>query len=116
MTLLKVKFGENTRFDFLVTERSVKSFIEVKNVTLKRQDDIAEFPDAITSRGLKHIKELIRAKKAGYKIYLLYVIQRDDCSNFKLAKDIDPEYCDFLAKAVEKNLIFFAMIVFSTKE
>ncbi len=100
----EVKFGKNTRFDFLVTKKEKKSFIEVKNVTLSRKKGIAEFPDAVTSRGLKHIKELLKANKKGYEIYLLYVIQRDDCKIFKLANDIDPEYCEFLKKAVKKNL------------
>ena len=100
----EVKFGENTRFDFLLTQESKKTFIEVKNVTLSREKQIAEFPDAITSRGLKHIQELLKANKKGFEIYLLFVIQRDDCSKFKLATDIDPEYCELLAKAVKKNL------------
>ena len=100
----EVKFGQNTRFDFLVTEKYKKTFIEVKNVTLSRQKQIAEFPDAITSRGLKHIQELLKAKKKGYQIYLLFVIQRSDCKKFELAKDIDPEYCELLLKAVKKNL------------
>ena len=100
----EIKFGENTRFDFLLTQENKKTFIEVKNVTLSREKQIAEFPDAITSRGLKHIQELLKANKQGFEIYLLFVIQRDDCSKFKLAKDIDPEYCELLAKAVKKNL------------
>ncbi len=100
----EVKFTENTRFDFLVTKKDKKYFIEVKNVTLSRQKGIAEFPDAITSRGLKHIKELLKANKNGYKIFLIFLIQRDDCNKFQLAKDIDPEYCELLAKAVKKNL------------
>ena len=100
----EVKFGENTRFDFLLTEKTKKTFIEVKNVTLSRKNKIAEFPDAITSRGFKHIEELLRAKQKGFEIYLLFVIQRNDCSKFQLAKDIDPEYCEFLIKAVKKNL------------
>ena len=100
----EVKFGVNTRFDFLVTKKNKKSFIEVKNVTLSRQKGIAEFPDAVTSRGLKHIEELLKAKKNGYEVYLFYVIQRDDCNIFKLANDIDPEYCGFLKKAVKRNL------------
>ena len=57
------KFGDNTRFDFLLEEKGEKIFIEVKNVTLSRKKGIAEFPDAITSRGLKHLKELLKAKK-----------------------------------------------------
>jgi len=100
----ETKFGINTRFDFLVTKNNLKSFIEVKNVTLSRKKGIAEFPDAVTSRGLKHIKELIKANEKGYKIYILYLIQRDDCKSFKIAKDIDPEYSDTLLKAVKKNL------------
>ena len=100
----EVKFGENTRFDFLLTEKTKKTFIEVKNVTLSRKNKIAEFPDAITSRGLKHIEELLRAKQKGFEIYLFFVIQRNDCSKFQLAKDIDPKYCELLKKAVKKNL------------
>ncbi len=100
----EVKFGENTRFDFLLSEGKKKSFLEVKNVTLSRKKGIAEFPDAKTSRGLKHIKELLKASKKGYQIYLLYLIQRDDCNKFTAAVDIDPEYCKFLKKAVKKNL------------
>ena len=69
-----------------------KCFLEVKNVTLVRQDSIAEFPDAITSRGTKHLRELINAKKKGYESYILYLIQRDDCKSFKIAEDIDREY------------------------
>ena len=100
----EVIFGENTRFDFLLTEKTKRTFVEVKNVTLSRQKQIAEFPDAVTSRGLKHIKELLKANREGYEIYLLFLIQRNDCSKFKLAKDIDPQYCELLTKAVKKNL------------
>ena len=112
----EVKFNENTRFDFLVTEKKKKSFIEVKNVTLSRQKGIAEFPDAVTTRGLKHIKELLNARKKGYDIYLFYVVQRDDCKKFELAKDIDPEYCELLVKAVKKKLKILCFdCKFSTK-
>ena len=72
--------------------------------SLSRKNKIAEFPDAITSRGLKHIEELLRAEQKGFEIYLLFVIQRNDCSKFQLAKDIDPKYCELLKKAVKKNL------------
>ena len=100
----EVNFGSNTRFDFLITEGKKKSFIEVKNVTLSRKKGVAEFPDAVTSRGLKHIQELLKANQKGYEIYLLYIIQRDDCNKFELAKDIDPKYCELLIKAVKKKL------------
>ena len=100
----EINFGSNTRFDFLITKGTKKSFIEVKNVTLSRKNGVAEFPDAVTSRGLKHIQELLKANQKGYEIYLLYLIQRDDCNKFELAKDIDPKYCELLVKAVKKNL------------
>jgi sugar fermentation stimulation protein A len=100
----ETKFGTNTRFDFLITKNTSKAFIEVKNVTLSRKKNVAEFPDAVTSRGLKHIEELVKASKKGYKIYILYLIQRNDCKIFKIANDIDPKYSDSLSKAVKKNL------------
>ena len=100
----EVKFGENTRFDFLITKNNYKAIIEVKNVTLSRNQGIAEFPDAVTSRGAKHIDELIKASKQGYEIYIAYIIQREDCNKFIIAKDIDPEYSNLLSKAVKKKL------------
>ncbi len=100
----EVKYGSNTRFDFLVCSNNRKAFIEVKNVTLSRKKGIAEFPDAVTSRGLKHIDELLNASKEGYEVYILYVIQRDDCKKFEVAKDIDPRYYELLTKAVKKKL------------
>ena len=86
------KFSRNTRFDFLISNNKDKCFLEVKNVTLVREKDIAEFPDAITSRGTKHLNELVEAKKKGYQSYLLFLIQREDCKLFKIAKDIDVNY------------------------
>ena len=88
----EVKFSDKTRFDFLISNNKEKCFLEVKNVTLVRKNKIAEFPDAITSRGTKHLRELISAKKKGYKSYILYLIQREDCKSFEIAKNIDQEY------------------------
>ena len=101
----ETKFGTNTRFDFLVlNKKKDKFFVEVKNVTLSRERGLAEFPDAVTSRGLKHINQLVKAGKKDYKIYILYLIQRDDCKSFTLAKDIDPDYTEALTKAVKNKL------------
>ena len=100
----ETKFGKNTRFDFLITQKKFKAFIEVKNVTLSRIKNLAEFPDAITSRGLRHINELLKASNMGYKIFILYLIQRNDCKLFKIAEDVDPEYSNSLIKAVKKKL------------
>ena len=100
----EVKFSENTRFDFLISNNKEKCFLEVKNVTLLRQDNIAEFPDAITSRGTKHLKELIKAKRKGYESYMLYLIQRDDCNFFKIANDIDEEYKNTFDEALNNGV------------
>ena len=100
----ETKFGTNTWFDFLITQKKFKAFIEVKNVTLSRIKNLAEFPDAVTSRGLKHINELLKASNMGYKIFILYLIQRNDCKLFKIAEDVDPEYSNSLIKAAKKKL------------
>ena len=100
----EAKFGLNTRFDFLITNKRYKAFIEVKNVTLSRKKFIAEFPDAVTTRGLKHINELLKATKKNYEIFILYLIQREDCKSFSVAKDIDPNYAIALKKAVKNKL------------
>ena len=98
------KFGLNTRFDFMVNDKKNKAYVEVKNVTLSRKKGLAEFPDSITARGLKHINELVKASKKNYKIYILYLVQRDDCKLFTIAKDIDPSYAIALSKAVKNKL------------
>ena len=88
----EVFFNKETRFDFLIEKNKQKSFVEVKNVTLFRNKDTAEFPDAITSRGSKHLLELIDATNKGYKTYILFLVQIQNMKYFKIAKDIDPEY------------------------
>ena len=97
-------FGTSTRFDFLISEKNKKSYIEVKNVTLSRKKKLAEFPDAITTRGAKHIKDLIKAKRQGFNSYLLFVIQREGCNKFAIAKDIDPEYSKLLTLAYKNKV------------
>ena len=98
------KFSNHTRFDFFLSNKKEKCFLEVKNVTLLREKKMAEFPDAITSRGTKHLKELCNAKKKGYQSYILYLIQREDCDSFKIAEDIDEEYKIAFSKALKKGV------------
>jgi len=98
----EVKFSDKTRFDFLLTNSKEKCFLEVKNVTLFRNRNIAEFPDAVTTRGKKHLIDLIKAKKNGYESYILYLIQRESCDSFKIAKDIDKDY-EIAFKKAKKN-------------
>ena len=100
----EVKFSDKSRFDFLISNNKHKCFLEVKNVTLVRTGKIAEFPDAITSRGTKHLNELIIAKKKGFECYILYLIQREDCKFFKIAQDIDEEYKIASSKALKNGI------------
>ena len=82
------KYSQDTRFDFLCD----KNIIEVKNVTLIRNKDLAEFPDAITTRGTKHLINLINSIEKNYKPYVLFLTQIQGISNFRIAKDIDDNY------------------------
>ena len=88
----EVFFDKETRFDFLLEKNNQKIYLEVKNVTLFRDKETAEFPDAVTSRGSKHLLTLIDAIKKGYKSYLIFLVQVQNMKKFKIAKDIDNEY------------------------
>ena len=88
----EVFFDKETRFDFLIEKNKQKIFVEVKNVTLFREEKTAEFPDSVTSRGSKHLKTLIDAIKKGYKSYTIFLVQIQGIEYFKIAKDIDNEY------------------------
>ena len=104
----EVFFNEETRFDFLIKKKKQNIFLEVKNVTLFRNKKIAEFPDAITSRGSKHLKTLIDATKKGYKAYLLFLVQIQGVESFKIAKDIDKEYYKNYILAKKSGVNFLA--------
>ena len=104
----EVFFDKETRFDFLLEKNKQKIFVEVKNVTLFRHKETAEFPDSVTSRGTKHIKTLIKAIKKGYKSYLLFLIQIEGVENFRIAKDIDKEYYENYLLAKKAGVIFLA--------
>ena len=97
----EVRYGKNSRIDILLDGRldedasetpSPACYVEVKNVTLKRGKDAAEFPDSVTSRGAKHLEELGDAVEAGYRAVMFFLVQRADSSCVKIAGDIDPNY------------------------
>jgi sugar fermentation stimulation protein A len=113
----EVFFNKETRFDFLIEKNKQKCFVEVKNVTLFRDKKTAEFPDAITSRGSKHLLALIDAIKKGYKSYLLFLVQIQNMEKFKIAKDIDTEYYKnyILAKKAGVNFLAYRCNI-STKK
>ena len=104
----EVFFNKETRFDFLVEKNKQKSFVEVKNVTLFRDKNTAEFPDAVTSRGSKHLLALIDAIKKGYKAYLIFLVQIQNMEKFKIAKDIDNEYYKNYLVAKKAGVNFLA--------
>ena len=104
----EVFYNKETRFDFLVEKNKKKIFIEVKNVTLIRDGKTSEFPDAITTRGSKHIRTLIHAHKKGYECYVLFLVQIQNCKYFKIANDIDNEYYKNYKLAKNSGVKFIA--------
>tara|TARA_Y100001960_G_scaffold102929_1_gene110806 strand:- start:748 stop:1434 length:687 start_codon:yes stop_codon:yes gene_type:complete len=98
------KYSDDTRFDFLCDNK----ILEVKNVTLIRNNDLAEFPDAVTTRGSKHLKKLINSIKNGYKPYVLFLTQIQGINNFKIARDIDINYFNDYIEAKKAGVNFIA--------
>jgi len=89
----EVRYGGNSRVDILLEGSGVKPcYVEIKNVGLMREHGRAEFPDAVTARGTKHLNELSAMVREGNRAMLLYVVQREDAERFAVARDIDPEY------------------------
>ena len=100
------KFGQDTRFDFFLYNNKTdkKAFLEVKSVSLQRKTKHAEFPDSVTSRGKKHLENLISAYEQGYESYLMFLIQIEKCKSFSIASDIDPKYYEVFNNALKKNV------------
>lgn len=96
----EVKYGANSRIDFLLTGADLPdAYVEVKSVTLSRAPGLAEFPDAVTVRGAKHLGELAAMARQGHRAVMFYLIQRSDADRFDLARDIDPSYAAAYAEA-----------------
>jgi sugar fermentation stimulation protein A len=98
----EVKYGLSSRIDLLLDDPAKGlAYVEIKNVHLSRQAGVAEFPDSVTERGLKHLIELGAMVAAGHRAVMLYLIQRADASRFALAADIDPRYAAAFASALD---------------
>ena len=100
----EVKYGENSRIDVLLEMMNGRNcYVEVKNVTMRRdlsKGAPAEFPDGVTARGTKHLKELSDMVKEGHRAVMFYLVQRGDADSIKIARDIDPTYGEALDKAL----------------
>lgn len=100
----EAKIGKS-RIDLLLTKNSgEKCYVEVKNVTLKGEGELALFPDGVTERGQKHLRELMEIKAAGDRACMLYIVNRSDVSSFSPATEIDPVYSELLKEAESKGV------------
>jgi sugar fermentation stimulation protein A len=102
----EVRYGkENSRVDFLLTGKGGACYLEVKNVTAAVDDGIALFPDAVSTRGAKHLRELIGIlSHAGHRAVLCYCVQRPDVREVRPADEIDPEYGRTLREALDAGV------------
>ncbi len=97
------KYGEKSRIDILLENGLQKCYVEVKSVTLKVDDTLA-FPDAVTTRGTKHLNELCDMAAQGHRAVMLYVIQRTDSLPFRLANEIDEKYAETFKEVTKKGV------------
>ncbi len=105
----EVKYGKNSRIDILLSdENKADCYVEVKNVHLMREQGLAEFPDSVTTRGAKHLRELSDMVAEGHRSVLVFLIQRDDADNMTIAKDIDPAYAEAMDEALKAGVEILA--------
>lgn len=101
----EVRYGEASRIDILLEdERKGRCYVEVKNVHMMRQTGLAEFPDCVTERGAKHLRELAAMASEGHRAVMLFLIQRTDAKRFTLASDLDPAYAEAFRLATEAGV------------
>lgn len=110
----EVVFGDS-RFDIFAENETGKCFVEVKNVSMK-EGNYALFPDAVTTRGQKHLKTLMEVKAHGIRAVMLYIVQRTDVEVFAPAIEIDPEYAKCLNQAVNAGVEVIVLQVEVTPE
>ncbi len=103
----EVPYGHRSRVDFLLRGQGKLCYVEVKNCTLRR-GNIALFPDAVTKRGAKHLRELAGVVEQGHRGVILFLVNRGDCSSMSVADDIDPEYGRLLREVSKKGVEILA--------
>jgi len=109
----EMKYGKNSRIDLFLSDHQdgrPDCYVEVKSVTLSRDQNIGEFPDSVTSRGTKHLRELQDMVVDGHRSVMLYLVQRHDITSFKVASDIDPTYADALKVAKDNGVEAYCYI------
>ncbi len=101
----EVPYGRNSRIDLLLEAADrPPCYLEVKNVHLKRSAGLAEFPDSVTKRGTKHLRELSEMARQGARAVMFFLVQRGDCASFRVAADIDPDYDRALHAALDHGV------------
>lgn len=101
----EVKYGEASRIDILLEDPGKGlCYVEIKNVHLMRKPGLAEFPDSVTARGAKHLRELSGMVAQGHRAVMLYLVQRTDAKRFSLAHDLDPAYAAAFAEAADAGV------------
>lgn len=108
----EVKTSDGNRLDVLLEKGTKKTYIEIKNCSLAH-NNCAMFPDAVTSRGTKHLNELARLVRDGHEGVIFYLVQRSDADHFKPAAEIDPLYAETLAQVHQggvKILVYQARV------
>jgi len=106
----------DSRIDFFLAKGEEKVLVEVKNVTLCCRETVACFPDAVTLRGQKHLRELLRARGEGYRGVIFFLVQRGEATAFTPADDIDPEYGRLLREVVAAGVEVLAYRTVVTPE
>tara|TARA_B100001063_G_scaffold242967_1_gene272674 strand:+ start:98 stop:835 length:738 start_codon:yes stop_codon:yes gene_type:complete len=108
----EIPYGEEkSRIDFLLQDNSSEfpdCYLEVKNVTLDGGNGLAMFPDSVTTRGTKHLRELVLMAEQGFRSMLLFCVQLSDAKSFSVASNIDPLYASTLSEALDKGVEIIA--------
>jgi len=99
----EVRFGES-RIDFLLERGEERVLLEVKNVTLCCAPTVACFPDAVTTRGQRHLRELMQARREGWRAVIFFLVQRGEAAAFTPADAIDPDYGRLLREAADAGV------------
>lgn len=101
----EVRYGEASRIDVLLEDAGKgRCYVEIKNVHMMRRAGLAEFPDCVTERGAKHLRELSQMVAQGHRAVMLFLIQRTDAKRFALARDLDPHYWETFHMATEAGV------------